>query len=801
MNESKVYTLGIDASPAANSLSALKNQVAQLEAAIADTDFGSKEFEDLSKKLIKARDEVKKLDKQLEGLDPEQKAKAFGEFGAAVGSSFLAATTVIQGFAGETEDAQKRIEQINQALLIVAAAQQAVEGSVKARIVARVLTQKLADAQTLIGIKLQTAYNATLGRLVTLLGLDTVARKASAAATVVQNGAQSLFNATLGRFPVVVAASTAAVKLLSGGLRILRVALISTGIGAVVVLIGSLIAYLATLEGGVNKARRFLSGLVGAVKPIISVLADVGRAIVQLVTLDFAEFKEAASAAREKFRNLGEEISRGFEDGLESFDKKQAAKNLVATEARLQARREAYKAVLDAQLGDERLNAEQRLKLLKDQQAVERSLLVSQIQVIQAAQSAGIATQEQLIELIKLQGQYQALLITQEQALFKATEAAEAYRRELEAARRPIAEFTEQLRPAVEEVTKLGDIKPPQLTPLGKRVAENFGQAFRDGLREGKSIVESALDGLFTELGFSAEELPALKAAAQQLAQVFTSNLSLAFQTAQVQIDARLQALADEVLRLTDQLDEVREREAEILQQLEGASGNRRDKLLNDLERERQARADISTNLKEQKKREADLQKERDKIAQRQAAIEAAAAQAAAIATQVQIGLAITRQASIPFPANIAAIAATIAAIQLGTRALANVIAGNRGFAEGGYTGTGGPKDGTGLSVQGVVHGGEWVSPPWQVSDPIDGPVVAYLEQRRVARTNAPAAGLFAAGGTVPGGSGSAVTTDQMQAMFDQLGRRIESMKVYAAWTEARDVADRVNFVESRSGL
>lgn len=49
------------------------------------------------------------------------------------------------------------------------------------------------------------------------------------------------------------------------------------------------------------------------------------------------------------------------------------------------------------------------------------------------------------------------------------------------------------------------------------------------------------------------------------------------------------------------------------------------------------------------------------------------------------------------------------------------------GFADGGFTGSGGK-----YQPVGVVHAGEWVAPQWQVRHPVYGPMITQLEQARI---------------------------------------------------------------------
>lgn len=75
-------------------------------------------------------------------------------------------------------------------------------------------------------------------------------------------------------------ASAVSTTLLSGGLKVLRLALISTGIGAIIVLLGSLISYFSGTEDGANKLTMILEPLKAIFSALQGVLNNVGRVIV-----------------------------------------------------------------------------------------------------------------------------------------------------------------------------------------------------------------------------------------------------------------------------------------------------------------------------------------------------------------------------------------------------------------------------------------------------------------------------------------------------------------------------------------
>ncbi len=102
-------------------------------------------------------------------------------------------------------------------------------------------------------------------------------------------------------------ASAVATNLTSGALKLLKIALVSTGIGAILVALGSLIAFFARTQKGIDLVNQVLAGLGAAFDVIIDRISKVGGALVKLFTGDFSgafnDLKDAASG-------LGDELLR-----------------------------------------------------------------------------------------------------------------------------------------------------------------------------------------------------------------------------------------------------------------------------------------------------------------------------------------------------------------------------------------------------------------------------------------------------------------------------------------------------------
>jgi hypothetical protein len=130
-------------------------------------------------------------------------------------------------------------------------------------------------------------------------------------------------------------------KLLSGSiggtsktLKIFKTALIATGIGAFVVLIGSLLSYFKRFQSGQEIINKLLAQM-GAVVDVV--LDRLGNLVVAAQHFFNGDFDKAAETFKNSFKGIGDEMSREVKlageisDGLAEIEKRQAA--LILTNA------------------------------------------------------------------------------------------------------------------------------------------------------------------------------------------------------------------------------------------------------------------------------------------------------------------------------------------------------------------------------------------------------------------------------------------------------------------------------------
>lgn len=162
----------------------------------------------------------------------------------------------------------------------------------------------------------------------------------------------------------------------TAALKILKVALISTGIGALIVALGSLAAFFTKTQRGADKLSIFLKQLGSVISVIVDRLSQIGEAFTLFATGRFRDgFKQIGNA----FKGIGDEIEREWKltkelnkatqdlrDEEIEFIKTRALLNKQISELRFKAK-------------DENITTAERLKLLRQAINVEEELLDKEV--------------------------------------------------------------------------------------------------------------------------------------------------------------------------------------------------------------------------------------------------------------------------------------------------------------------------------------------------------------------------------------------------------------------------------------
>ena len=187
---------------AVKTLGQLEQELNDARDAIKEVEVGSDAFKELATKIQNASSEVKTLEKQMEGLEPQQKTEAFLKLGEGIAGGFAMAQGAMGLMGVESEDLEKIQVKVQSAIAIAQGARMISEAALMATTAKRVAAEKLGLITTKIGTAVAYGQAVALGAWATVQGVLTGAITASAVA-----------------------------------LKVLKLAIMATGIGALVLAI------------------------------------------------------------------------------------------------------------------------------------------------------------------------------------------------------------------------------------------------------------------------------------------------------------------------------------------------------------------------------------------------------------------------------------------------------------------------------------------------------------------------------------------------------------------------------------
>ena len=209
----------------------LEEGLAQAREEIKGVAKGSADFEKLAAAIQDASSEIKTLEKQMEGLEPQQKAEAFLKMGEGIAGGFMAAQGAMGLMGVESEDLEKIQVKVQSAIAIAMGIRMMSEAALMANTAKRVIVEKA----------------------------STVVTKANTVATYAAAAAQKFLSKGLG--------------ITIKGLKGLKVAVMATGVGALAVGIGALVSKLSGSKG----ANKGLSEFEKRMNAVNQELAESNR--------------------------------------------------------------------------------------------------------------------------------------------------------------------------------------------------------------------------------------------------------------------------------------------------------------------------------------------------------------------------------------------------------------------------------------------------------------------------------------------------------------------------------------------
>jgi hypothetical protein len=164
------------------------------------------------------------------------------------------------------------------------------------------------------------------------------------------------------------------------GMNVLKIAIASTGIGALVLALGAVITYFTQTEKGAKMVKAAMAGIGAAVKVVVDRFGVLGEAVLELFQGNFAK---AAELAKQSVQGIGAEIANetktmyNLTKALQSVEAAEVA--LIATNAE----REKRIAALRLQVEDETLSIKARTNALKEASSLEDQIAADNIKNLQ----------------------------------------------------------------------------------------------------------------------------------------------------------------------------------------------------------------------------------------------------------------------------------------------------------------------------------------------------------------------------------------------------------------------------------
>ncbi len=199
-------------------------------------------------------------------------------------------------------------------------------------------------------------------------------------------------------------------------LKLLKVALVSTGIGALVVALGSLVSWFTKTQKGIETANKIMGAFGATLNVIIDRVSKLGSALVNLFT---GNFKQAGEDAKAVFSGIGKEIADETKQAwklaevLNEIDKKEVM--LSMSRAANRAEIEKLKKAAD----DQTLSTQERIKAAEKAAEIEKKDLNVQTQLAEARLANTLGFTKMTGEVRKLMEQIKAGDVTADEVIGK----------------------------------------------------------------------------------------------------------------------------------------------------------------------------------------------------------------------------------------------------------------------------------------------------------------------------------------------------------------------------------------------
>ena len=165
------------------------------------------------------------------------------------------------------------------------------------------------------------------------------------------------------------------------GFKTMRVAIMATGIGALVVAIGAVATALTNSEAGQNKFNKMMTQIGVVIGNVTDILGNFGNAIMSFVTGNFDEARESIGKVTEGIKNFGEETKKEIAIAGELADKR--AKADIQERKLLLERAEANRKIAELRekaADKENVTVEERIKAIEEAGRIEEEITNKEIE-------------------------------------------------------------------------------------------------------------------------------------------------------------------------------------------------------------------------------------------------------------------------------------------------------------------------------------------------------------------------------------------------------------------------------------
>jgi len=664
-------TIVKDSKAAQNSLKSLQETSERLTEEIENTQRGTARYKELKQELINVNKEIKNVELSFEALDSEQVAS---EVGSVVGGL----TDVASGAFLTLGVAEESAEEFFQTLAKVEGAGRLVKGSIEGIQSAAKLYNNVIKSGNL----LQQANAVTLGAV---------------------GAAQSAYTAIVGTS--------------TGALKLFRLALIGTGIGAIVVAIGLLISNFDKVKEVVGKVVDSFLPLKLAIEGVIALLEELG-----IIQSEEAQLARVESLAKEKSAiedRYDFEIAKAKAAGKDTKKLEQEKRTAVLNNIKEQAKAIRSLVLLTGEFTDEQ--KEQFQELTDQAKKLSQERVVADIEATKEANDKAVEAAKKRREAAEKAAKEEAdklAAIAQELANLRIAAIEDETERELALLDQKFDDRITKLKEGGAEEIELA-VALEQEKARQVAAVQDKADKERKAKEEEAAKVKAENDKLLIEADFANRQALAEDEAARL---ALENEQKLAQESAA--FDERKVALQERGL-LTQELEGEIERArlaslANIQAEFDKADQERQEALrLAEIDREEEKRnakiaiaASVATSL-------GSIASSVDELGIKSAGVAKGVAVAQiAINTAQAISGAVAAGSKVPFPGNIPAIISGISAVLAGIVSAKKALAGAK-VPGGGGSGAGIPSPS--IPAAGAGAGGGIPATPSIVGEPGEG--------------------------------------------------------------------------------